>query len=180
MKSKCNNICLIVFANATMFVFEYIHKLNRHVKRQRTWHIDSCFFVVLVVVFFHVFRIIYVHCFTHHNQVPLYFIIYTPIFFFLVIVGTCTIANRRTKCRRRWRDVVRYSRYKVDNIEIINNTRGGIESEIGERGYWGANLEPGCYFPSKHIASRLETAPAMGQRLNFKSKFKKTMWLFKL
>ena len=29
-------------------------------------------------------------------------------------------------------------------IEIINNTRGGIEGKIGERGVWGANSSPGC------------------------------------
>ena len=29
-------------------------------------------------------------------------------------------------------------------IEIINNTRGGIEGKIGERGVWGANSNPGC------------------------------------
>ena len=29
-------------------------------------------------------------------------------------------------------------------IEIINNTRGGIEGKIGERGNWGANSSPGC------------------------------------
>ena len=27
----------------------------------------------------------------------------------------------------------------VATIEIINNTRGGIEGRIGERGVWGAN-----------------------------------------
>ena len=32
----------------------------------------------------------------------------------------------------------------VTNIEIINNTRGGIEGKIGERGVWGANSSPGC------------------------------------
>ena len=32
----------------------------------------------------------------------------------------------------------------VDLIEIINNTRGGIEGKIGERGVWGANSSPGC------------------------------------
>ena len=31
-------------------------------------------------------------------------------------------------------------------IEIINNTRGGIESEIWERGDWGANSSPGYSF----------------------------------
>ena len=30
------------------------------------------------------------------------------------------------------------------NIEIINNTRGGIEGEIWERGDWGANSSPVC------------------------------------
>ena len=29
-------------------------------------------------------------------------------------------------------------------IEIINNTRGGIEGKIWERGDWGANSSPGC------------------------------------
>ena len=29
-------------------------------------------------------------------------------------------------------------------IEIINNTRGGIEGKIGERDDWGANSSPGC------------------------------------
>ena len=29
-------------------------------------------------------------------------------------------------------------------IEIINNTRGGMEGKIGERGVWGANSSPGC------------------------------------
>ena len=29
-------------------------------------------------------------------------------------------------------------------IEIINNTRGGIEGEIWERGDWGANSSPVC------------------------------------
>ena len=29
-------------------------------------------------------------------------------------------------------------------IEIINNTRGGIESKIGERGVWWAYSSPGC------------------------------------
>ena len=37
------------------------------------------------------------------------------------------------------------------DIEIINNTRGGIEGEIGERVYWGANLEPGNYNCKLHI-----------------------------
>ena len=31
-------------------------------------------------------------------------------------------------------------------IEIINNTRGGIEGKIGERDDWGANSSPGCSF----------------------------------
>ena len=30
------------------------------------------------------------------------------------------------------------------SIEIINNTRGGNEGKIGERGVWGANSSPGC------------------------------------
>ena len=30
------------------------------------------------------------------------------------------------------------------NIEIINNTRGGIEGEIWERDDWGTNSCPGC------------------------------------
>ena len=32
----------------------------------------------------------------------------------------------------------------VTIIEIINNTRGGIEGKIGERDDWGANSRPGC------------------------------------
>ena len=32
----------------------------------------------------------------------------------------------------------------VTIIEIINNTRGGIEGKIGERDDWGANSSPGC------------------------------------
>ena len=32
----------------------------------------------------------------------------------------------------------------VVTIEIINNTRRGIEGKIGERGVWGANSSPGC------------------------------------
>ena len=39
------------------------------------------------------------------------------------------------------------------SIEIINNTRGGIEGKIGERDDWGANSSPGCSlihdFPDK-------------------------------
>ena len=37
--------------------------------------------------------------------------------------------------------------FEVDlgmSIEIINNTRGGIEGEIWERGDWGANSSPVC------------------------------------
>ena len=30
-----------------------------------------------------------------------------------------------------------------DIIGITNNTRGGIEGEIRERGYWRGNLDPG-------------------------------------
>ena len=37
-----------------------------------------------------------------------------------------------------------YANYTVSLIEIINNTRGGIEGKIGERVVWGANLSPRC------------------------------------
>ena len=29
-------------------------------------------------------------------------------------------------------------------IEVINNTRGGIEGKIWERTFWEANSSPGC------------------------------------
>ena len=38
----------------------------------------------------------------------------------------------------------KYRTYAFAIIEIINNTRGGIEGKIGKRGVWGANSSPGC------------------------------------
>ena len=32
-------------------------------------------------------------------------------------------------------------RVHVSPIEIINNTRGGIEGKIGERGVWGGQIQ---------------------------------------
>ena len=44
-------------------------------------------------------------------------------------------------------------------IEIINNTRGGIEGKIGEHDDWGANSSPGCSLihdvPDKKSRKRL-------------------------
>ena len=52
------------------------------------------------------------------------------------------------------------------SIEIINNTRGGIEGEIWERDDWGANSSPGC--------SLIHDVP------DKKSRFRRVFLLFKL
>ena len=54
----------------------------------------------------------------------------------------------------------------VRNIEIINNTRGGIEGEIWERDDWGANSCRGC--------SLIHDIP------DKKSRFRRVFLLFKL
>ena len=51
-------------------------------------------------------------------------------------------------------------------IEIINNTRGGIEGKIGERADWGANSSPGC--------SLIHDVP------DKKSRFRRVFLVFKL
>ena len=51
-------------------------------------------------------------------------------------------------------------------IEIINNTRGGIEGKIGERDDWGANSSRGC--------SLIHDVP------HKKSRFKWVFLIFKL
>ena len=60
----------------------------------------------------------------------------------------------------------RYRTYAFAIIEIINNTRGGIEGKIGERGVWEANLSPGC--------SLIYDVP------DKKSRFKRVFLLFEL
>ena len=44
------------------------------------------------------------------------------------------------------------------HIEIINNTRGGIEGKIEERVVWGTNSSPGCSLihdvPDKKVVFR--------------------------
>ena len=39
--------------------------------------------------------------------------------------------------------------YTIYSIEIINNTRAGIEGKIWERGYWGANQRKSIVFRQK-------------------------------
>ena len=51
-----------------------------------------------------------------------------------------------------------YYVYVSFTIEIINNTRGGIEGKTGERVVWGANSSPGCSLthdvPDKKVVFR--------------------------
>ena len=62
--------------------------------------------------------------------------------------------------------IFRVATSTVCNIEIINNTRGGIEGKIGERDDWGANSSPGC--------SLIHDVP------DKKSRFRRVFPLFKL
>ena len=59
---------------------------------------------------------------------------------FKMLASACVSAARAGKCRSRQI----CSRHRSGVIEIINNTRGGIEGKIGERDDWGANSSPGC------------------------------------
>ena len=59
---------------------------------------------------------------------------------------------KRECSNQRWRQG------ELITIEIINNTRGGIEGKIGERVAWGENLSPGCSLirdvPDKKVVFR--------------------------